>query len=57
MEVGMHTVLRLLELEIMYSGAVCIYTSQHCKFIVQVSGHPGYDIVMVMYRYQCFKRI
>ena len=41
MKVGIHTVLRLLELEIMYCGAVCVCTSQHWKFIVHVSGHPG----------------
>jgi hypothetical protein len=55
MEVGMHAVLRLLELEIMDCGAVCVCTSQHCKFIVQVTCHRGYDAIMVMYRYQCFR--
>jgi hypothetical protein len=36
MEVGLHTVLRWLELEIVYCGAVCVHNSQHYKFLVQV---------------------
>jgi hypothetical protein len=39
----------------MYCGAACVDTSQRCKFIVLVSGHPGCDAVAVMYRCQCFR--